>query len=140
MLVALERESLLEDLAARVGLAEREIDEIELRGKGQRHESVSEQMDEEASKRLRLPADDMAHGAHGEAVLLGQVSLHKEEYQRYEDCDDRYGRGEVVVGSHLTYILVVDDDRESGVALSYHQRRAEVRYRPHEDHQGSSQN
>ena len=97
------------------------------------------EMDEETSEGFGLLSLHMVHRAHGEAVLLCQISLDEEEDQCDQDCDDRYGSCEVVVGSHLSDILVVDDDGECGVALSYHQRGSEICDSSHEDHQCGGQ-
>ena len=45
-----------------------------------------------------------------------------------------------MVSSNFSNILVVDDDRECRIPLTYHQRCSKIRNGSHEDHEGCSQN
>ena len=138
MLVALQREAFLEDLSAGIGLAEREVDKVELGKQSKCYKTVTVEMNEEIPERFGLLALDVVHGAHRKTVLLCQIPLDEEECKGDEDGNHGDCRSEVVVGTDLTYILVIDDDRECSITLSYHQRRSEIGHGPHEYHQCGS--
>ena len=69
---------------------------------------------------------------HVELKPVGRPLLNQEDDCGNDDCDNRDRRRKVMVGSGFTEVLVIDDNRESLIALSDQQRCAVVGECTHE--------
>ena len=121
------------------GVAEGNVDDVQLRQRGDCHDAIAENVHQHAAQPLGIFFLNGMQRVHGEAEFLGRKFLDQENDCRQQHRNDTDGRSKVVVRAGLTEELVVDLHGEGAVALAHHERRAEVGKGAHEHQQRRSQ-